>query len=585
MFPAILRNRVHDTPLRVWVPACGTGERVYALAMDLVESMEKLGVSYPVRIYATDADEQVVAKARAGRYSADSLSEMPPERLRRFFTTSTHGVEIRHTIRDLCVFATHDLAHDAPYTKLDLIDCSALTGPSGEELLARALPRLHHALTASGVLVCDDDTTAPGHTSLFRPLDRKRGVFTKPPSAGRLPEGVSPTFARGRSLPLPQPLNGPTEDRDPRGAIQEAHRILMVRYAPSGVIVGPDQQVLQFLGATGPYLESPPGEPSHHIFEIVRGWLTAALGASLERARESGQCVRIGPISPPEGFALSPVIVEAIPLRAHESDDAAAPPEPYHLVLFEAQKGGEATEPLVAPPPGNDLPEAPAAPDVSPSVRQMAKIRRELQMSRESMQSLIEELTATNEELQASNEELLASNEELQELADTLDTTREELQSTHCEVVVLNQELARKNREINQLSTEIGSVFDTTDQALVLVGADLRVIRFSRAAAEMVGLTAESIGGFLGALSLNLPTAPLERRISDVIDTLEGFEGEVQDHGGRWYGLRVQPCRASGGMLVGALLQLTDLDLLQQSLERALGRIRGEARRPPDASP
>ncbi len=69
VFPKLVENRPADTPLRIWVPGCSTGEEVYSLAICLLEFLSEQGLQTPVKIFATDIANRAIEVARAARIS------------------------------------------------------------------------------------------------------------------------------------------------------------------------------------------------------------------------------------------------------------------------------------------------------------------------------------------------------------------------------------------------------------------------------------------------------------------------------------------------------------------------------------
>ena len=140
------RARAPTTEVRVWVPGCATGEEAYSIAMLLREHMDKIQAAPKVQIFATDIDEQAIAIARAGRYPADLLRGVSPERRQRFFLAEDHTYVVSKELRDCCIFSAHNVIRDPPFSRLDLISCRNLLIYLGAELQAELIPVFHYAL-------------------------------------------------------------------------------------------------------------------------------------------------------------------------------------------------------------------------------------------------------------------------------------------------------------------------------------------------------------------------------------------------------------------------------------------------------
>ena len=123
VLPSMLRNRPPESPIRLWIAGCSTGEEVYSLAIALVECLGDMVNNTPVKILATDISDAALEKARVGRYIDNIALDVSPERLRRFFTKSNGCYQVSKSIRDLCVFSKHNVTRDTPFANLDLISC------------------------------------------------------------------------------------------------------------------------------------------------------------------------------------------------------------------------------------------------------------------------------------------------------------------------------------------------------------------------------------------------------------------------------------------------------------------------------
>src|SRR6185295_12005741 len=112
--------------LRVWVPACATGEEAYSIAILLSEYARTLDSPPALQIFATDLDEVVLSEARSGVYPTSIETDVSPQRLQRFFIREHRGYRVRRELRECLLFAVHDLLKDSPFSRLDLISCRNL---------------------------------------------------------------------------------------------------------------------------------------------------------------------------------------------------------------------------------------------------------------------------------------------------------------------------------------------------------------------------------------------------------------------------------------------------------------------------
>ena len=171
VFPKLMKQRSPDSPVRIWVPGCSTGEEVYSLAICLHEFLGKKVGKKTIQIFGTDISDQMVARARQGIFSMSAVDDVSPERLRRYFQRNDGGYQIAKFIRDMCVFAKQNVASDPPFSKLDLISCRNLLIYFGPALQRKVLPVFHYSLRQGGFLLLG---ASEKHRQLLAPVHLAR---------------------------------------------------------------------------------------------------------------------------------------------------------------------------------------------------------------------------------------------------------------------------------------------------------------------------------------------------------------------------------------------------------------------------
>ncbi|MEO8036526.1 MAG: CheR family methyltransferase, partial [Acidobacteriota bacterium] len=286
---ALLQDRDPDSPIRVWVPGCATGEEVYSLAIVLLELMESHGSACPMQIFGTDVSETAIERARAGVYPENIASDVSAERLRRFFTKSDGFYRISKTVRDCCVFARQNLTRDPPFSRLDLISCRNVLIYLGSVLQRKVMTIFHYALRPNGYLLLGSSETIGGFTDLFSIVERRHKFYQKRAEKGRLPlELEAPSSLRVRLEPAPKDEGTAV----PANVFREADRVAVARYAPAGVLINDQLEILQFRGRTSQFLEPAPGTASFNILKMAREGLLAELRTAIHNARKSEAPVR-----------------------------------------------------------------------------------------------------------------------------------------------------------------------------------------------------------------------------------------------------------------------------------------------------
>src|SRR5262245_51150213 len=552
VFPAILEGRSGDSPVRIWVPACSTGEEPYSVAITLVECLDHRTESVPIQIFATDISETAIEQARAGLYPPSAVEELTPERLRRFFSKSDGQYRINKPIRDLCVFARQDLTRDPPFSKLDLIVCRNVLIYLGQAIQSRLISVFHYALKLTGFLMLGSAETIGPHSDLFSVSDKKQRIYRK--KAAETPTDVQFT------VPYSRPLGGRTlhaEEIRGTGTVQnEANRLILDRYAPPGVIVNEEMRIIQFRGQTGRFLEPAPGDASLNLLKMCREGLLHGLRTALQTAKKKDEPVRREGLRVKTNGDFINVTVEVIPLLAANEGR-------HYLILFQ-DIARAMPMPTVVPKKGR----AKGATGKEYE-EEIERLQKELIASREYLQSIIQDLEAANEELQSANEEILSSNEELQSTNEELDTAKDELQSTNEELNTVNEELHGRNEELARINSDLINLLNGVQMAIVIVASDLKIRRFTPIAEKVLNLIPGDIGRPISQIKPNINCPDLEKMILEVIDTITVQHRDVQDQQGRTYSLTIRPYKNVDNRIDGAVLALFDIDEIRHHESQA----------------
>ena len=523
VFPKLVKRPAGTSPIRVWVPACATGEEVYSLAIALLESLGQAAAPPLVQIFGTDLSETAITHARAGVYARSIELDVSPERLRRFFVKLDGQYQVSKSVRELCVFAKHDLAQDPPFSRVDVISCRNVLIYLEAKLQKRVMSVLHYALKNEGVLLLGAAETVTGFPDLFTVVDREHRLYRKKATSTRLDAGFT---GLGRTVETPRPRHTPNHSASRPGSEEDlprqVDRIILGRYAPASVLINDAMEILQFRGRTSPYLEFAPGQASLNILKMAREGLLMELQQAIARVRKTRAPVRRPGLRIKQERTFADVNLEVIPVTGPEG-------ERDYLVLFE-NAGGAAR-------PKRKGAGTAKARTASPG--QMESLRRELTATKEFLQSIIEEREAANEELRSANEEILSSNEELQSTSEEMETAKEELQSANEELTTVNEELQHRNVELGQLLTQLAAardysegIVDTIREPLLVLDGALRVRSASRAFYDMFEVPPEeTVGKLVFELGTHQWDIPALRGIlSDVVEKNSAFQDFEVEH-------------------------------------------------------
>lgn len=550
VFPELLNQKRGGGTIRVWSAGCSTGEEAYSLVICLLEFLDREGASgVPVQLFATDLSERVLEVARAGLYSETAVREVGPERLARFFTrVDGGGYRIGKPVRDRCAFAKHDLAHDPPYSKLDLVSCRNVLIYFAPELQKRVLGTLHFALNYPGFLLLGKSETIAERASLFSAIDKEAKIFAR--TAARSTLHITPARDMTKASVGARVRPWTVEE-----LVRHIENRLLDQYAPPGVIVNERMEILRFRGHTGPYLEPAPGEPQLDVLKMARPGLVADLRIAIAQAAKAGSSVRRAGVRVDHDGSTRICDVVVIPVTS-----SPAPQEHVFAVLFE--------EPRV-PAETSGSAQARSAGEARKDEAGVAQLETELDATKAYLQSIIDEHQRTNDELMSANEQLVATNEELQSLNEELETAKEELQSSNEELSTLNEEAQTRNAELDAVNSDLLNILGSVEVPIVIVDKHRRIRRFTPKARPILNLIPADVGRPIDDIKPTIAIADLDRKIANVIDTVMPHEEETRGRNGEWYRLQIRPYATADRKIDGAVLSVIDIDVLKRALGAA----------------
>ncbi len=560
VFPSLLTNRARRDPLRIWVTGCSTGEEAYSYAMAAAEFIEGAALTVPVQVFATDLNAASVDKARAGVYPKSIAQDVGETRLRRFFLEADGNYRITKAIRESVLFARHNVLRDPPFSRLDIISCRNLLIYLGADLQKKLLNQLHFALKPAAYLVLGNSETIGPNRQLFEPQDTGHKIYRKIGGPGQLMAG---TLRPGPADHVAPAVRGMNHDRaSGQDTQKEADRILLAKYAPAAVLVDPNMEIVHFRGDTGAYLMPASGKASLSLLKMAREGLLVPLRAAIHKAKKQKSPVREEGLSLKIDGATRDINLEVIPVRGSTAKDH------NFLILFENAVATQGRAEKGTPTAKARKTSGRATARVS-AEQEVSRLAQELAASREYLQSVIEQQEVANEELQSANEEAQSANEELQSINEELETSKEEIQSTNEELATVNEELQNRNQEVGQVNDDLVNLFASLDTAVVMVGHDLRIRRYTPLAEKIFNLIPADIGRPLTDIKLKLAVTDFEQLVTAVIDSATPQEREVQDLNGHWYRLRVRPYKTLDARINGAVLVLVDIDTIKRAREFA----------------
>ncbi|HEX8773672.1 MAG TPA: chemotaxis protein CheB [Pyrinomonadaceae bacterium] len=530
--------------VRVWVAGCATGEEAYTMAMLLSEFTENLTGAPSVQVFATDIDERAIAMAREGFYTDADVADVSPERLRRFFVKEPNGYRVRRDLREMVLYAHHNLIKDPPFSHLDLISCRNLLIYLNRSAQEHVMQVFNFALNRRGFLFLGTAESVDGSTDLFLVVDKEAHVYQSRGTPVRLTLPITDLPASQHTADLRRKEENFQETRAAeRLSYADLHQRLIEQYAPPSVVVNEEYEIVHLSERAGRYMQVSGGEPSHDLLKMVRPEIRMELRTAFYQAVQHRTSVEARNIRVEfaEGQRLVNLLVRPV---FGVGDDARG----LILVIFEeAGEGGEETA-------GEGVAEK-----VMPAGPAALQFEDELVRVKAQLRATIEQYEAQTEELKASNEELQAMNEELRSTAEELETSKEELQSVNEELTTVNQELKIKIEELSQANDDFSNLMNSTDIGTIFLDRSLRLKLFTPRASDIFNLIPADVGRPLSDITAHLADIDFVADLEGVLDRLQRVQREVVTREGRWYLMNILPYRTAEDRIEGIIMTFLDI--------------------------
>lgn len=539
VLPSLLRSKDPTDTMRVWVSGCATGEEAYSVAMLLLEEAAGHELRPAIQVFGSDLDSRALAVAREGRYPAAIEADVGEERLRRFFTREGDGYRVRQELRDVVLFAIHDLLKDPPFSRVDLITCRNVLIYLDRELQEQLVSTFHYALNPGGCLMLGSSETADHPSGLFRSIDRAARIYQSTAQPGEkprlLPRLLGPVRARDQMAPLGRTLT-------PTMALSDAamHRRAVERVAPPSILVDEAHRAIHLSDSAGRFLQPAGGPMSGDLVDLVRPELRFELRSALHRVFEQGQPTLSLPI--PVRFNGTP---HRVLLCVRAADDGG---------------GGKARNALVMFIEGDPIEGAEIVPGQQQATDEtVRRLAQELELTQSRLRTVREESDAANEELRAANEELQSINEEYRSTSEELETSKEELQSINEELQTVNSELKLKLEAISRAHSDLQNLMAATDVGTLFLDSNLRIKRYTERVTELFSVTPADEGRPITDFAHQLAYDELIKDARAVLADLAPVRREIQSRGGKWYDVRLRPYRTVDDRIDGVVITFVDM--------------------------
>ncbi len=550
VIPRLFTGKSIDDGVRIWVPACSTGEEAYSIAILLREYMSEQKQPVKVQIFATDINSRAVEQARAGIYPAAIAADITPDRLNNYFIPEKNAeyYYIHKDIREMLVFAEQNVSSDPPFSNLDLISCRNLLIYMSGVLQQKVLNLFYYSLNQNGYLFLGTSETTGNLVDLYAQVDRKYKIYQSKRNVA-INHSKLISFSQS-AFQKPVQNTGNPNNKKRTGIRQAIEHYLLQRYTPACVVINKYGQIVYIHGHTGKFLELAPGEAKLSIINMARDGIKVELANAIRKAAMLKEAVECRGLRIREKGKTTVVNMIVSPILESEPDSFSGlledNPAVFRDMLYVIFQEGYFFE--------DDM----IKHDYRQGVQSMrdqhiAAMERELKNKEQYVKTVIEELEASHEEVQASNEEFQSANEELE-------TSKEDLQSLNEELTTVNSELQKKIDELSWANNDMSNMLAGTGMGTVFVDHQLLIKRFNPSATRVINLIKKDKGRPVNHIASNLISYNnLAEDVQEVLDTLIMKETEVQAKTGEWFLMRIIPYRSVENVIEGAVITFIDI--------------------------
>jgi two-component system, chemotaxis family, CheB/CheR fusion protein len=552
IIPKCIVNQKDGSILRAWVPGCSTGEEAYSLAIVFKEALEKSNFhgSLSLQIFATDLDNDAIEIARKGIFPENITADVSANRLNRFFSSTEDGYRVNSEIREMVVFAQHNIIMHPPFTKIDIITCRNLLIYMDTELQKKILGLFYYSMNPEGILFLGTAETLGAQSYLFTSEDAKLKIYRRSNTV-QVPE----LFDFPSSFSRNNPIN--IEKQIPAKSTQNiqtlAEQLLLQQFSPPGVLVNENGDIIYISGHTGKYLEPAVGKANLNIFAMLRESLRNEFPIAFRRAVTKKEAVvlrniKVGTNGGTQNVSLTIKWIDK--------------PEPIKgLLMIIFTDVTEVSEIHLTPIKGKK------------NLNRQSEQEEELLRMREDMQNTLEEMQTSQEELKSTNEELQSANEELQSTNEELTTSKEEMQSLNEELQTVNAELQSKVDDFSRVNNDMKNLLNSTDIATLFLDKELNIRRYTNQATKIFKLIKSDIGRPFTDLVSDLVYPDLATDALEVLRTLVFIQKQISTKDDRWFSIRIMPYRTFDDRIDGLVItfiNISDLKQLEVELSETL---------------
>lgn len=547
VFPEILLKQKAGTTLRAWVAGCSSGEEAYSLAIVFKEALENLKPrrNISLQIFATDLHQDSIEIARRGLFPENISADVSPQRLNRFFVKTDEGYRINSEIREMVVFAQHNIIMHPPFTKIDILSCRNLLIYLEPELQVKILKLFFYSLNPEGIMLLGSSESLGALSHFYKPVDQALKIYQRSAEAF-LPElfNFPSSFSGNKAEQIEVQLVA----KNGRNIQELVDQLLLQHFSPPGLLVNEEGDIIYISGRTGKYLEPAAGKANMNVFAMLHEGLRKEFPVAFHQAiRKKGTVV----------LQNQQVGTNGGKQRLNITIQWIDKPEPLRnmvMVIF-----SDITE-------VHDLKLKTRSSKGPPNSTKEAELEEELQSTQEKMQSTMEEMQASQEELKSANEELQSANEELQSTNEELTSSKEEMQSLNEELQTVNAELQSKVDDYTRLDNDMKNLLNSTDIATLFLDRELKIRRYTNQATKIFKLIKSDIGRPITDQVSDINYPEMVEDALKVLNTLVFIEKQISGKDGQWFNVRIMPYRTFEDRIDGLVITFINISEFKKTI-------------------
>lgn len=546
ILPELIKKLPEGYIIRAWVPACSTGEEAYSLAIVFKEALSKSNRNIALHIFATDLDVDAIEKARRGVFPQSIAIDVSPERLSNFFVIDGDEYKVNASIREMLVFAPHDVIKDPPFTKLDILTCRNMLIYMEPPLQKKLMGLFNYSLNLGGIMILGSAETLGRNNTGFEIIDSRLKIFKRIPSSNPIELNDFPSSFSKNKNRIAEMKKSPKVVENIQNV---ADQILLQRFAPASVLVNEKGDILYITGRTGKYLEPVAGKANWNIHVMAREGLRHELLNAFHEVMKN----------------FDPITLHNIKIEANGNSN-------YVDLTVQRFDSPDSVKGMImvvfTDVPAQNMQSISDFKEGKQNISGKQKeLEAELKQNNEILRSTREEMQTSQEELKSTNEELQSTNEELQSTNEELTTSKEEMQSLNEELQTVNAELQSKLSDFEQANNDMKNLLNSTEIATLFLDKELNIRRYTDPVTRIFKLRTTDTGRPFTDLVTNLQYPEIGIDAELVMKNLTPIQKTIPTKDERWFYVRIMPYRTLDDRIDGLVITFTDITVAKQAEE------------------